>query len=41
MLVWMVLSWSLFSHRRSRRTLGAMLIVAFARTFFPGWRRLF
>ena len=41
MLVWMMLSWSLFSHRRSRRTLGAVLIVAFACTFFPGWRRLF
>jgi hypothetical protein len=41
MLVWIVLSWSLFSHRRDRRTLGAMLIVAFACTFFPAWRRLF
>ena len=41
MLVWIVLSWSLFSHRRDRRTLGVMLIVAFACTFFPAWRRLF
>ena len=41
MLVWIVLSWSLFSHRRDRGTLGVMLIVAFACTFFPAWRRLF
>ena len=41
MLVWIVLSWSLFSLRRDRRTLAAMLIVAFAFTFFPAWRRLF
>ncbi|HEX5850430.1 MAG TPA: hypothetical protein VFY59_14635 [Rubrobacter sp.] len=41
MLVWIVLSWSLFSLRRDRRTLAAMLVVAFAATFFPAWRRLF
>jgi hypothetical protein len=41
MLVWIVLSWSLFSLRRDRRTLAAMLSVAFAFTFFPAWRRLF
>lgn len=41
MLVWIVLSWSLFSHRRDRSTLGGMLSLAFLCTFFPAWRRLF
>jgi hypothetical protein len=41
MLVWIVLSWSLFSHRRDRRALTGMLIVAFVSTFFPAWIRLF
>ncbi len=41
MLVWIVLSWSLFSHRRDRKALAGMLIVAFVCTFFPAWIRLF
>jgi hypothetical protein len=41
MLVWIVLSWSLFSHRRDRGALAGMLIVAFVCTFFPAWIRLF
>ncbi len=41
MLVWIVLSWSVFSHRRDRRTLGAMLLLAFFCTFFPVWIRPF
>jgi hypothetical protein len=41
MLVWIVLSWSLFSRRRDRRALAAILTVAFVCTFFPAWRRLF
>lgn len=41
MLVWIVLSWSLFSHRHDRRALAGMQIVAFACTFFPAWIRLF
>jgi hypothetical protein len=41
MLVWIVLSWSLFSQRRDRKTLGGMLIVAFLCTFFPVWIRPF
>ncbi len=39
MLVWIVLSWSLFSYRRDRWTLGGMLLLAFACTFFPVWVR--
>jgi hypothetical protein len=41
MLVWILLSWSLFSYRRDRRTLAGMLLLAFACTFFPAWVRLF
>ena len=41
MLVWIVLSWSLFSYRRDRSFLGGMLVLAFVCTFFPAWRRLF
>ena len=41
MLVWIVLSWSLFSYRRDRSFLGGMLVFAFACTFFPAWKRLF
>ena len=41
MLFWIVLSWSLFSHRRDRRTLAGMLVLAFVCTFFPAWVRLF
>ena len=41
MLVWIVLSWSLFSHRRDRVSLAGMLLLAFACTFFPAWVRLF
>lgn len=41
MLVWIVLSWSLFSHRRDRGALAGMLIIAFLCTFFPAWIRLF
>lgn len=41
MLVWIVLSWSVFSHRRDRGTLGGMLAVAFLCTFFPSWIKLF
>lgn len=40
MLVWIVLSWSLFSRRRDRTTLAGMLVLAFICTFFPAWRRL-
>ena len=40
MLVWVVLSWSVFSRRRDRRTLAAMLVLAFVCTFFPAWVRL-
>lgn len=40
MLVWIVLSWSLFSHRRNKRTLGGMLSLAFLCTFFPAWARV-
>jgi hypothetical protein len=35
MLVWIVLSWSVFSHRRDRKALGGMLILAFLCTFSP------
>jgi hypothetical protein len=41
MLVWIVLSWSLFSYRRDRASLAGMLILAFVCTFFPAWVRLF
>ena len=41
MLVWVVLSWSLFSVRRDRKTLAGMLGLAFVCTFFPAWVRLF
>jgi len=41
MLVWIVLSWSLFSYRRDRTTLAGMLLLAFVCTFFPAWVRLF
>ena len=41
MLVWILLSWSLFSYRRNPRTLVAMLVLAFVCTFFPAWIRLF
>ena len=41
MLVWVVLSWSVFSRRRDRKTLAAMLALAFVCTFFPAWIRLF
>jgi hypothetical protein len=41
MLVWIVLSWSLFSMRRDRAALAGMLLLAFACTFFPAWVRLF
>ena len=41
MLFWIVLSWSLFSHRRDRRALAGMLLLAFVCTFFPAWVRLF
>ncbi len=41
MLVWILLSWSLFSYRRNPRTLVVMLVLAFVCTFFPAWIRLF
>ena len=41
MLVWIFLSWSLFSYRRDRRTLAGMLILASVCTLFPAWVRLF
>ena len=41
MLVWIVLSWSLFSYRRDRVSLAGMLLLAFACTFSPVWVRLF
>jgi hypothetical protein len=41
MLVWIVLSWSLFSYRRDRVSLVGMLLLAFACTFSPAWLRLF
>ncbi len=40
MLVWIVLSWSLFSYIRSRKSLGGMLILALVCTSFPAWVRL-
>lgn len=41
MLVWIMLSWSLFSYRRDRETLVGMLILALVCTSFPAWIRLF
>jgi hypothetical protein len=41
MLVWIALSWSLFSYRRNRKTLVGMLILALICTSFPAWVRLF
>jgi hypothetical protein len=41
MMFWILLSWSVFSRRRDRRTLAGMLALAFACTFFPAWVRLF
>ncbi|MBA2712172.1 MAG: hypothetical protein H0U55_01265 [Rubrobacteraceae bacterium] len=41
MLVWIVLSWSLFSRRRDGGTLAGMLALAFVCTFFPVWIRPF
>ena len=41
MLVWILLSWSLFSRRRDRKTLAGMLILALLCTSFPAWVRLF
>lgn len=40
MLVWITLSWSLFSWRRDRKALAGMLILALACTSFPAWVRL-
>jgi hypothetical protein len=40
MLVWIVLSWTLFSYRRNRRTLDGMLALALLCTSFPAWLRL-
>ena len=36
MLVWVVLSWSLFSYRRDRESLASMLLLAFVCTFLLG-----
>ena len=41
MLVWILLSWSLFSWRRNRKTLVGMLVLALVCTSFPAWIRLF
>lgn len=41
MLFWVMLSWSLFSHRHNRTTLTGTLVLAFVCTFFPAWIRLF
>ena len=41
MLVWIVLSWSLFSRRRDGTRLAGMLALAFVCTFFPVWIRPF
>ena len=41
MLVWILLSWSLFSWRRNRKTLAGMLALALVCTSFPAWIRLF
>ena len=40
MLVWVVLSWSLFSWRRDRKALVGMLALALICTSFPAWIRL-
>ncbi|CAN5557334.1 hypothetical protein BH24ACT21_BH24ACT21_18160 [soil metagenome] len=40
MLIWIMLSWSLFSYRRNRKTLAGMLVLALACTSFPAWIRL-
>ncbi len=40
MLVWIVLSWSLFSRRRNRKALFGMLVLALVCTSFPAWIRL-
>jgi hypothetical protein len=40
MLVWILLSWSLFSLRRERASLAGMLLVALVCTSFPAWVRL-
>lgn len=41
MLAWITLSWTLFSHRRDRKALSGMLILASFCTLFPAWIRLF
>ena len=41
MLFWISLSWIAFSRRRDRRTLAAVLLLAFVCTFYPAWIRLF
>jgi hypothetical protein len=41
MMFWILLSWSVFSRRRDRKTLAGMLALAFACTLFPAWVRLF
>lgn len=41
MLVWITLSWSLFSYRRNRKTLAGMLLLALVCTSFPAWIRPF
>lgn len=41
MLFWVMLAWSVFSHRHDRKTLAGVLVLAFVCTFFPAWVRLF
>ena len=41
MLFWIALAWSVFSHRRDRKTLAGVLTLAFVFTFFPAWVRFF
>lgn len=41
MLVWILLSWSLFSRKRNRKMLAGMLALALVFTSFPAWIRLF
>ena len=41
MLFWISLSWVVFSRRRDRRALAAVLLLAFVCTFYPAWIRLF
>ena len=41
MIVWILLSWSLFSRHRDRKTLAEMLVLALLCTSFPAWVRLF